>query len=304
MIRIGVDFGGTKIEAAAIDARGGIVARVREPNPGDYQKALETVGRVIAEVETQTGRVPAVGVGMPGSVSPRTGTIRNANSTWLNGRNFAEDLQAHLGKPVRAANDANCLALSEASDGAAAGARVVFAAILGTGVGGGLVVDGRLVEGRNGVGGEWGHTPLPWPREDEWPGPEHWCGKRGCLEDWVSGKGLERDFRAVTGRTARAEEIVAGARSGGGDEAAALDRYVDRLGRGLAVISDVVDPDVIVVGGGMSNVPELYERVPAVVAEWIFSDVFETPIVKAAHGDSSGVRGAAWLWRIDELEAM
>ena len=304
MIRLGIDFGGTKIEAAAIDASGAVVARLREPNPGAYEAALETVSRLVERVEAEVGAFPAVGVGTPGSVSPRTGAIRNANSTWLNGRRFAEDLQARLGRPVRAANDANCLALSEASDGAAAGARVVFAAILGTGVGGGLVVDGRLVEGRNGVGGEWGHTPLPWPREDEWPGPEHWCGKRGCLEDWVSGKGLERDFRAVTGRSQSAEAIVAGAREGRPDEAGALDRYVDRLGRGLAVICDVVDPDVIVLGGGMSNVDELYQRVPAVISEWIFSDVFDTPVLKAVHGDSSGVRGAAWLWGIDELEAM
>jgi fructokinase len=245
-----------------------------------------------------------VGLGMPGSVSPKTGAVRNANSTWLNGRRFPEDLQARLGKPLRAANDANCLALSEATDGAGAEARVVFAAILGTGVGGGLVVDGRLVEGRNGVGGEWGHSPLPWPTADEWPGPEHWCGKRGCLEAWISGKALERDFADAAGRAATAETIATAARTGGAEEAAAIDRYVDRLGRGLAVICDVVDPDVIVLGGGMSNVDALYERAPAVIAKWIFSDVFDTPLAKALHGDSSGVRGAAWLWRPEELEAL
>ena len=304
MIRLGVDFGGTKIEAAAITPEGAVAARVREPNPGGYEAALETVARVVAAVEAETGPVPALGVGMPGSVSPRTGTIRNANSLWLNGKTFAPDLQRVLGRPVRAANDANCLALSEASDGAAAGARVVFAAIVGTGVGGGMVVDGRLVEGRNGVGGEWGHIPLPWPDESEWPGPLHWCGQRGCMEDWVSGKGFERDFRAVTGREQRAEAIVAAARAGDAEAIAALDRYVDRLGRGLAVICDIVDPDVIVLGGGMSNVGELYERLPAVIEARIFSDVFETRIVQAMHGDSSGVRGAAWLWSIEELERM
>jgi len=284
MIRIGVDFGGTKIEAAALDAEGRFQARVRAPSPKDYEEGLETVRALVAEAERQAGATaPRVGVGGPGSVSPKSGLMRGANSTQLNGRAFPEDLERTLGRPVRYANDANCLALSEATDGAGAGSGVVFAAILGTGVGAGVVVDGRLVAGRNGFAGEWGHAPLPWPGAEEHPGPECWCGRRGCLELWVSGPALARD----AGRPA---EAVAAAPD------AALDRYVDRLARGLAMVCDVLDPDVIVLGGGMSNVDLLYDRLPAAIAPHVFSDVFETPVRKAVHGDSSGVRGAAWLW--------
>ena len=299
MIRLGVDFGGTKIEAAAIAPDGSYAARVREPNPGRYEAALETVARLVQAVERETGPVPRVGVGMPGSVSPRTGALRNANSVWLNGRPFREDLERTLGRPVRLANDANCLALSEASDGAAAGERVVFAAIIGTGCGGGVVLDGRIIEGANGIGGEWGHTPLPWPGPDELPANLCWCGRLGCLETYVSGTGLERDY-AGHAEPLRAPDIVAAARAAEPVAAAALDRYVDRLGRGLAVIADILDPDVIVLGGGMSNVDELYARVPPVLAERMFSDVCETRLVRARHGDSSGVRGAAWLWPLEE----
>ena len=299
MIRVGVDFGGTKIEAAAIDADGRYAARVREPNPGGYDEALGTVLRLVEAVERETGLVERVGVGAPGSVSPRTGMIRNANSTWMNGRPFHLDLERALGRPVRIANDANCLALSEASDGAAAGARVVFAAILGTGCGGGVVVDGAIVEGANGVGGEWGHMPLPWPRPDELPAHRCWCGREGCLETYISGTGFEADYRLATGAARTAPDIVAAMRGGEADAAAAFDRYVDRLGRGLAVVGDIIDPDVIVFGGGMSNVPELYERVPPVFAERLFSDAAATRFVPAKHGDSSGVRGAAWLWPLD-----
>jgi fructokinase len=297
-VRLGVDFGGTKIEAAAIGPDGGYVARVREPNPGGYEAALETVARLVEAVERETGPVGRLGVGMPGSVSPRTGAIRNANSVWLNGRPFREDLEARLGRPVRLANDANCLALSEASDGAAAGARVVFAAIIGTGCGGGVVVDGRIVEGVNGIAGEWGHTPLPWPEARELPLHPCWCGRAGCLETYISGTGLERDYALHAGEAAglRAPAIVAAAQAGEPAAAAAIDRYVDRLGRGLAVIADILDPDVIVLGGGMSNVEALYARVPPVLAERMFSDVCETRLAPAVHGDSSGVRGAAWLW--------
>jgi fructokinase len=291
MIRIGVDFGGTKIEAAALDASGRIVARVRVPSPAGYAAALEAVRGVVAEAERQAGaRAPAVGVGGPGSVSPASGLMRNANSTHLNGRPFPADLSRALGRPVRYANDADCLALSEATDGAAAGAGVVFAAVLGTGCGGGVVADGRLIGGRNGFAGEWGHTPLPWPTAAEHPGPACWCGRRGCLELWISGPGFARD----AGRAA--EDAVAAARTGMPDAAAALDRYVDRLARGLAVVCDLLDPDVIVLGGGMSNVAELHSRLPAAISPYVFSDVFETPVRPAAHGDSSGVRGAAWLW--------
>jgi len=297
MIRIGVDFGGTKIEAAALDAAGRFVARVRAPTPRDYDVSLAAVRDLVEAAEREAGaRVAAVGVGMPGSISPTSGLIRNANSTWLNGRALGEDLARTLERPVRLANDANCLALSEALDGAGANARVVFAAILGTGCGGGLVVDRQLVVGRNAVAGEWGHSPLPWPGAGEHPGPSCWCGRRGCLELWISGTGLSTD----DGRGRTAEAVVAAARGGEPEAAAVLDRYVDRLARGLAVICDIVDPDVIVLGGGMSNVDELYDRLPGAVAPHVFADGFATPVRRALHGDSSGVRGAAWLWPLED----
>ena len=296
MIRIGVDFGGTKIEAAALDADGRIAARIRAPSPGSYEASLDVVRDLVRETQRQAGAQNAsVGVGIPGSPSPRDGRIRNANSTYLNGRPFQADLERALGRPVRLANDANCLALSEAMDGAGAQAGVVFAAILGTGCGAGVVVDGRLLEGRNGVAGEWGHAPLPWPDGAEHPGPRCWCGRRGCLETFISGTGLARDH----GGGLSAEQVVAAAREGEAYAAAVLDASVSRLARGLAVVCDLLDPDVIVLGGGMSNVDELYERLPAAVAPHVFSDVFDTPIRKAAHGDSSGVRGAAWLWPLE-----
>jgi fructokinase len=291
MIRIGVDFGGTKIEAAALDGDGGFVARVRTPSPPAYAEALEAVRRLVAEAERQAGaRAAAVGVCGPGSLSPASGRMRNANSTYLNGQPFPADLARALERPVRYANDADCLALSEATDGAGAGARVVFAAILGTGCGGGVVTHGRLLTGANAFAGEWGHTPLPWPTAEEHPGPLCWCGRRGCLELYVSGSGFARDAARP------AEATVAAARGGEPWAAAALDRYVDRLARGLAVVCDILDPDVIVLGGGMSNVDELYARLPAALAGHVFSDCFTTPVRQAAHGDSSGVRGAAWLW--------
>jgi fructokinase len=296
MIRIGVDFGGSKIEAAALDREGRFQARVRAPNPAGYEAALETVRDLVAEAERQAGSHGSIGVGAPGSVSPRTGLMRNANSLYLNGQPFREDLEQALDRPVRLANDANCLALSEATDGAAAGDGVVFAAILGSGCGGGLVAQGSLIEGRNGVGGEWGHNPLPWPRDDELPPPTCWCGKRGCLELYISGRGLEADHARQGGEAASAEAVVGQARAGEARAASALDRYVDRLARGLATVVNLVDPDVIVLGGGMSNVSELYSLLPAAIGSYVFADAFETPIRAAAHGDSSGVRGAAWLW--------
>ena len=299
MIRIGVDFGGTKIEAAALDAGGRVTARARKATPGGYDPALEAVRALVAEVEAASRPGARIGVAAPGSVSPRTGVVRNANSVWLNGRPFLQDLEAALGRPVRLANDANCLALSEASDGAAAGMGVVFAAILGTGCGGGVAVDGRIIEGRNGVAGEWGHAPLPWPTAAETPGPACWCGRRGCLETYVSGSGLARDHVEATGVKLAGPDIVEAARRGEAGAVASLDRYIDRLARGLAMIVDVLDPDAIVLGGGLSNVPELYERLPGAIAPHVFSDVFETPVLKALHGDSSGVRGAAWLWPLE-----
>jgi fructokinase len=233
---------------------------------------------------------------MPGSPSPRTGLMRNANSVYLNGRRFQEDLSAAFGRPVRVANDANCLALSEAVDGAAAGARVAFAIIVGTGCGGGVAVDGKLVEGANGVGGEWGHMPLPWPTDDERPGPTCWCGKKGCMELWTSGSGLKRDYAQVTGKTLSGEAIIEASRRGEPDAVAALDRLIDRLARGMAVIVDIIDPDVFVLGGGVSNVAEIYDRLPAAIAPWVFSDSWQAKVVPARWGDSSGVRGAARLW--------
>ena len=291
MIRIGVDFGGTKIEAAALDGEGCFRARVRAPSPPDYATALNAVHDLVREAERQAGaQAAAVGVGGPGSVSPASGLMRNANSTHLNGRPFPQDLARVLDRPVRYANDADCLALSEATDGAGAGAAVVFGVILGTGCGGGVVTHGQLVAGANRFAGEWGHTPLPWAQGAEHPGPRCWCGRLGCMELWVSGPGFAR----AAGRPAL--EVVAAARAGEAGAVAELDRYVDRLARGLAVVCDILDPDVIVLGGGMSNVDALYAALPARIGRHVFSDSFATPVRKALHGDSSGVRGAAWLW--------
>lgn len=302
MVRIGVDFGGTKIEAAALDRDGRFLARVRAATPRDYLASLAVIGDLVAQAEREAGVAAGsqrfVGVATPGSISPKTGVIRNANSVWLNDKPFREDVSAKLGAPVRMINDANCLALSEASDGAAAGAPVVFAAILGTGCGGGLAVNGRVLEGANAIAGEWGHTPLPWPRADEFPAPLCWCGRQGCLELYISGTGFEADYRRTTGRTLAGADIAAAARQGDATSAAALARYLDRLGRGLAMICNVIDPDVIVLGGGMSNVLELYPRVPDEISRWIFSDVCLTRVVPAKFGDSSGVRGAAMLWPV------
>jgi fructokinase len=296
LIQVGVDFGGTKIEAAALDAHGNFLARVRAPNPGTYDAAIRTVCELIDAVESQAGGRGTIGVGGPGSISPRTGVMRNANSTYLNGRRFREDLAAALGRDVRLANDANCLALSEVVDGAAVGSQVAFAVILGTGCGGGLVVNGHLVEGANGVGGEWGHMPLPWPSASELDATQCWCGQRGCLETWVSGTGLQRDFLQATGRQLDGESIIQAVRAGDLQAQTAFDQYVSRLGRALAVIVNVLDPDTFVLGGGMSNVTELYERLPQIVRSYVFSDSWEAKIVPAQWGDSSGVRGAARLW--------
>ncbi|HEY0835118.1 MAG TPA: ROK family protein [Azospirillum sp.] len=309
MIRIGIDLGGTKTEGIALDSGGNQIARRRVPSPrGDYPATLRTIVQLVAALEAECGAAPGikatVGVGIPGIVSPATGLVKNANSTWLIGRPFDRDLASALGRPVRVENDANCLAVSEAADGAGAGCGVVFAAILGTGCGGGIVVHGRPLGGRNAVAGEWGHNPLPWPRAwphgDERPGPACYCGKHGCLEAFVSGTGFAADHHAATGETLSAEAIVA--RAAGGDAAAraSLDRLADRLARGLAVVVNLLDPDVIVLGGGLSNVDALYGALPPLVERWAFSDRIDTPIRRAVHGDSSGVRGAAWLWRAEE----
>lgn len=295
-MRIGIDFGGTKIEAAALDASGAFTARIREPNPGNYDAALRLVADLIARVEAKAGPAHSVGLAIPGSPSPRTGLIRNANSTYLNGRCFGDDLEATLGRPVRLANDANCLALSESADGAGVGAASLFGVILGTGCGGGLVIDGKLVEGAHGVAAEIGHISLPWPSADEAPGPACWCGLHGCLETWVSGTGFQRDHEAASGRARTAQAIVDVARAGDVQAVAALNRYIDRLGRALAMVVNLADPEVFVLGGGMSNVDELYDRLPQVVARHVFSDHWDGRIVPAKWGDSSGVRGAARLW--------
>ncbi len=298
MVQIGIDFGGTKIEAAALGEQGRILSKRRVPNPGDYDAAIRDVHALVLAVEAEAGERGTIGIGTPGSISPRTGLMRNANSLYLNGRRFREDLEAAIGRPVQMANDANCLALSETVDGAAAGARSAFAVIIGTGCGGGLVVDGRIVEGANGIAGEWGHVPLPWPNESEFPGPACWCGQRGCLESWVSGTGFRRDHEAVNGDVLEGSEIVAAARAGDRAAMATLDRYVDRLARALALIANLIDPDCFVLGGGMSNVVEIYDRLPDAVRRYTFSDSWDAKIVQAVWGDSSGVRGAARLWPV------
>lgn len=295
-MRIGIDFGGTKIEAVALAEDGAVLAGRRVGNPGTYDTALQAVAGLVAAMETETGRPGSVGVGLPGSPSPVTGLMRNANSVYLNGRRFGDDLSERLGRPVRLANDANCLALSEAADGAAAGARVAFAVIIGTGCGGGLAVDGRLVEGVGGIAAEIGHIGLPWATPEEALGPSCWCGLRGCLETWISGTGFGRDHAAVTGQALSAPEIVAAARAGDVAARASLDRYIDRLGRALGMVTNLCDPDVFVLGGGMSNVDELYDRLPEVVERHAFSDGWAGRIAPARWGDASGVRGAARLW--------
>ena len=295
-MRIGIDLGGTKIEAIALDAGGRERFRHRVPTPrGDYGATIEAVASLVAHAEVVVGP-SSVGVGMPGVVSPATGLVKNANSTWLNGRPLSEDLAARLDRPVRLANDANCFALSEATDGAAAGLPVVFGVILGTGVGGGLIVNGQVVTGANAIAGEWGHNPLPWPEAHEWPGPPCYCGRTGCLETFLSGPGLAGDHRATTGREVDPAGIVAGAVAGDAGATESVSRYEHRLARGLASIVNVFDPDAIVLGGGLSNIARLYERVPRLWIEFVFSDAVVTKLVRAVHGDSSGVRGAAWLW--------
>lgn len=296
MTQIGIDFGGTKIEAAALDDHGRFLTRVRTPNPGSYDAAIRDLGDLIACVEKDAGGMGTIGIGTPGSVNPRDGLMRNSNATFLNGRAFREDLEAALGREVRLANDANCMALSEAVDGAAAGARSAFAVIVGTGVGGGFVVDGKIVEGANGMGGEWGHVPLPWMTKAEYPGLACWCGQHGCLDILVSGTGFRRDHAQRCGQLLDGAEIVAAADRGEELAVRSLNAYADRLGRALAMIANIVDPDVFVLGGGMSNVSSIYDRLPAIVNHYSFGGDWKGRIVPARWGDSSGVRGAARLW--------
>ena len=304
MFRIGVDLGGTKIEAIALADDGSIPVRLRVATPRhDYPGTLTAITDLVKETESAIGQRATVGVGMPGALSPATGVVKNANSTWLNGKPLAQDLSALLERPLRFANDANCFALSEASDGAAAGAPCVFGVIVGTGTGGGVVVNGQVLTGVNAIGGEWGHNPLPAPLADELPGPACYCGRCGCIETFLSGPGLARDHQRATGLALEPAEIARRADAGEPDAAATLERYEDRMARALASIINVIDPDVIVLGGGMSNVSRLYTRVPARWARYVFSDRVDTRLVPPRHGDSSGVRGAAWLWPAYALRA-
>lgn len=296
-MRIGVDLGGTKIEAIALADDGTIQARRRVLAPrGDYGNSVAAIRDLVLALEADTGSRGSVGVGIPGTLSPATGLVKNANSTWLIGHALDRDLAAALGRPVRLANDANCFALSEAMDGAGAGHRVVFGVILGTGCGGGIVIDGQALTGPNAIAGEWGHNPLPWPDPNELPGPACYCGLYGCIETWISGTGLEADFTRATGLRLTAEDIAARAEAGDSAAEASLRRLESRIARALAAVLNLLDPDVIVLGGGLSNLKRLYQNLPQLWERWSFSDTITTPLKPNLHGDSSGVRGAAWLW--------
>jgi fructokinase len=296
MVRIGIDLGGTKIEIIALAPDGSVLLRRRSATPkADYPGILAAVATLVRDAETELGASGTVGVGTPGSISRATGMLRGSNSTCLNARPIRSDLEALLGRQVRIGNDANCFALSEATDGAGAGAQVVFGAILGTGVGGGIVVRGQVLTGPNAIAGEWGHNPLPWPKDDERPGFPCFGGHAGCIETFLSGPGIERDHLHAHGEALAAHEIAARAAIGDAACDATLGRYEERLARALAHVVNIVDPDVIVLGGGMSNVERLYARIPALWGPWIFSDRVDTQLLRHRHGDSSGVRGAAWL---------
>ncbi len=298
-MRIGIDLGGTKIAGVALASTGHELARRRVPTPRDYQGTVEAIADLVEDLERVTDAVDSastVGVGIPGAVVPDTGLVKNANSVWLIGQPLGQDLERRLSRPVRLANDANCFALSEAADGAAAGAANVFGVILGTGVGGGIVVNGKVLVGANLIAGEWGHNPLPWPTDDERPGPPCYCGKHGCIEAWLSGPAFECDHQRRTGKHLAARAITDAAEQGDREALDSLARYHGRLARALASIINVLDPDVVVLGGGMSNTTGLPEATQALLPQWVFSDGVNTRIVRNLHGDASGVRGAAWLW--------
>ena len=297
VVRIGIDWGGTKIEALAMDAEGRELRRVRIATPRhDYEGSIRAAVDLVASIEREVGPTGPIGVGIPGTVVPATGLVKNANSTWLNGRPLEKDLSVALHREVRCVNDANCLAVSEAVDGAAAGRAVVFAAILGTGCGAGIALHGRMHSGPNGLAGEWGHNPLPWQRSDEYPGDPCYCGQRGCIERWLSGPALEEDYRRASGAPLAGSAIVAAAEAGESQALAAMERYEDRLARALAHVVNLLDPDIIVLGGGLSRIERLYRNVPPKIANWAFGKSSVTAVVPARHGDSSGVRGAARLW--------
>jgi len=296
-MRIGIDLGGTKIEAIAIEADGSVLRRIRVNTPaGDYQATLMTIHQLVRDLEAELGAQGSVGVATPGAISPSTGLLKNSNSTCLNGKPLDRDLADVLERPLRMANDADCFALSEAADGAARGAGTVFGVILGTGTGGGIVVQGQLLSGPNAIAGEWGHNPLPWPRDDERPGPTCYCGKQGCIETFLSGPGLALDHERQYAQELSARQIAERTTREDPQCLATLARYEDRLARALASVINILDPDVIVLGGGVSNIERLYQQVPTLWSAYVFSDDVKTRLVRARHGDSSGVRGAAWLW--------
>jgi fructokinase len=298
-VRIGVDLGGTKIEIIALDDNGAPVLRRRVSTPvGDYSETIRAIAELVRSAQSQIGVLASVGIATPGALSPQTGLLRNANSVVLNGKPLDRDIANALGPSVRLENDANCLAISEAIDGAGAGCRVLFGAILGTGVGGGIVVEGRILTGLNRIGGEWGHNPLPWTTESERPGHRCYCGKTGCIETFLSGAGLTREYFSLSQKELRAEQIGAAEQSGEPDAVRSLAMYKDQLARSLAALINVLDPDVIVLGGGISNIETLYIGLPDLIGRYAFSDEIRPKVVRAAHGDSSGVRGAAWLWPI------
>ena len=295
--RVGIDLGGTKIAGVLLDADGRAAAEARRPAPhGDYTATIEAIAATVSELEHKAGVSATVGIGMPGCIAPSTGRVQNANSTWLNDRPLKADLEARLARPVRLANDANCFVLSEATDGAAAGAGTVFGVIIGTGCGGGITVDGRLVDGPRAISGEWGHTPLPWMKADEFDKTECWCGRKGCLETWVSGTGLARDHNDQTGVALTGEQIVHHAALGDMAARATLDRHAERLARGLALICNILDPHVIVLGGGLSQLSHLYDVLPRLMAPYILAADTAVVIRTPVWGDASGVRGAARLW--------
>ncbi|SDE30000.1 ROK family protein [Rhodospira trueperi] len=297
-VRLGIDLGGTKIEGLVLDGAGTERARRRIPTPrGNYAATVSAVADLVATLEHEAGATaPRVGIGIPGTISPASGLVKNANSTWLIGNPLHQDLEQVLGRPVRIANDADCFALSEATDGAGAGAQIVFGIILGTGVGGGIVVDGRVVSGPNAIGGEWGHNPLPWPDDDERPGPPCYCGLSGCIETFLSGPGLSADHARAGGDLLDATEIAERAQAGDPAAWASLERHADRLARATATVLNILDPEIVVLGGGLSNIDALYDLVPKAWPRWVFSDTVTTRLRPPRHGDSSGVRGAAWLW--------
>lgn len=296
-MRIGIDLGGTKIEGIALDDNGATLLRQRIATPqGDYAATVRAIAELVAAMEGELGMQGTVGVGIPGAISPVSGVVKNANSTCLIGKALDRDLADALRRPVRISNDANCFTVSEATDGAAAGAEVVFGVIIGTGTGGGIVVHGRPLTGPNAIAGEWGHNPLPWPQSDELPGPTCYCGKHGCIETWLSGPGFASAHQRECGEALTAAQIVSRAEQGDAQAKAALERYEDRMARALASVINILDPDAIVLGGGMSNIQRLYARVPRLWGKYVFSDRVDTQLLPPKHGDSSGVRGAAWLW--------